>query len=292
MDLKGLSEPLKPEDIEVYPANVIKTKNGAMAMPLCYKTARVDVKRLDEVCGAGYWKNKYFYDNKGLLCCSIGIYNKEIKEWVWKEDVGTESSYEKEKGSYSDAMKRAGFKWGIGAELYSEDFKGIMINLDGSEYKLEGNKVKINSWIKFHVKSLNPLVIVDDNGKERYTKKTKYTRPEPPKKLSPEEQKKHEEKLKKEQDEMEKKQTSKALRTFLNHKAVCLGTYEAEIIKAKPEVLDLVTVSDKTRRNPIIQEWMHDKVLTKLTDKEEVDSLNIAKEDFAIMLKLFKQYFK
>jgi hypothetical protein len=42
--------------------------------------------------------------------------------WVSKQDVGTESYTEKEKGQASDSFKRACFNWGIGRELYTAPF--------------------------------------------------------------------------------------------------------------------------------------------------------------------------
>ena len=52
------------------------------------------------------------------MYCGISI-KSESGEWIQKWNVGTESNMEAEKGEASDAMKRAGFAWGIGAELYS-----------------------------------------------------------------------------------------------------------------------------------------------------------------------------
>lgn len=40
-------------------------------------------------------------------------------QWISKEDTGTESFTEKEKGLASDSFKRACFNWGIGRELYT-----------------------------------------------------------------------------------------------------------------------------------------------------------------------------
>ena len=84
---------------------------------LAYKNSRVDVERLNEVFGI-QWKNDFDFDEKGNLRCTIYVWDSEIKEWVYRKDVGTESTYEKEKGLHSDAFKRAGFRWGIGIELY------------------------------------------------------------------------------------------------------------------------------------------------------------------------------
>lgn len=90
---------------------------------LFYKTARTDMEILDETVGVENWQNR-FYECKGNLYCSLGIninYSRPEKEpqWIWKDDCGSESNMEKEKGEASDARKRAGFAWGIGRELYT-----------------------------------------------------------------------------------------------------------------------------------------------------------------------------
>lgn len=86
---------------------------------LLYKTARVDAQILDETFGAGNWTND-FKEIKGNLYCGIGV--NINGNYVWKWDCGVESATEAEKGEASDAFKRAGFKWGIGVELYSAPF--------------------------------------------------------------------------------------------------------------------------------------------------------------------------
>lgn len=119
-----LSDPLTAQDIEFRIGNA-SAGNGFSL--LAYKTARVDTKRLNDVFGAG-WTNRFYYDDKSLLCCEISIYVQDLKQWVGRTDVGTESQTEKEKGLYSDAFKRAGFKWGIGAELYDFPFMWVKWN--------------------------------------------------------------------------------------------------------------------------------------------------------------------
>lgn len=64
------------------------------------------------------WKCEY-KEIKNNMYCGISIYNEKTKEWVTKWNCGTESNTEKEKGEASDALKRAGFTWGIGTELYT-----------------------------------------------------------------------------------------------------------------------------------------------------------------------------
>lgn len=83
---------------------------------LLYKDARCDMRILDETVGPENWQRKHEVIN-GNLFCSVGI--KFDDEWVWKQDVGTESYTEKEKGQASDSFKRACFNWGIGRELYT-----------------------------------------------------------------------------------------------------------------------------------------------------------------------------
>ena len=94
---------------------------------LLYKDARVDMAILDETYGAGYWQREHEVIN-GNLFCTISIWNKEISQWVKKQDVGVESNTQKEKGQASDAFKRAGVTAGIGRELYTTP-KAMFISL-------------------------------------------------------------------------------------------------------------------------------------------------------------------
>ena len=77
---------------------------------LLYKDARVDMDILDETVVAENWQKNYEVINDNLFC-NVGI--KINDEWVWKQDVGTESNTEKEKGEASDAFKRAAVCWGV-----------------------------------------------------------------------------------------------------------------------------------------------------------------------------------
>lgn len=127
---------LKPEEIEVRVA--MCKKNGCQL--LLYKDARCDMNILDETVGAENWQNK-FYEQKGILFCSLGINtnfaNPELPErWIWKDDAGSESNTEAEKGNASDARKRAGVAFGLGRELYSSPFIWVSsskVNLEEEE---------------------------------------------------------------------------------------------------------------------------------------------------------------
>lgn len=132
---------------------------------LLYKTARVDRAILDEEYGTMSWQND-FKEINGKMYGGIGVYSKDLSEWIWKWDCGVESNTEAEKGQASDCFKRAGFKWGIGIELYSAPF--IFVNCetvkDGTKYKLA------DKYMKFTVSDIgyadngdiNKLKIVND----------------------------------------------------------------------------------------------------------------------------------
>lgn len=142
-----LEELGKPLDISDVDFRIQSINNGGYATILAYKDARVDMNRLDKVCGMNWQKDFKLID--GNLFCGVGI--KDGDQWIWRWDVGTESNTEKEKGQASDAFKRACFCWGIGRELY--EYPVIQVKLNSDEFTIENNKAKptwnlhIKSWI-------------------------------------------------------------------------------------------------------------------------------------------------
>ena len=117
---------LRADEIECRVSQIIETKQGTAVALLLYKDARTDAKVLDETVGWQNWQAKY-YEVKGNLFCSVGI--KQDDGWVWKDDCGTESNTERQKGEASDAYKRACFRFGLGRELYTAP----QIWVDGKE---------------------------------------------------------------------------------------------------------------------------------------------------------------
>lgn len=83
---------------------------------LLYKDARCDQNILDEAVGPMNWMRHHSRDNAN---CIVSIWDDAKKMWIEKEDTGTESNTEAEKGLASDSFKRACFNWGIGRELYT-----------------------------------------------------------------------------------------------------------------------------------------------------------------------------
>lgn len=129
---------LTEQDIECK----VKKVSDKGAVLLLYKTARTDMDVLDESVGAEHWTCDY-EEIKGNLYCRIGVYCEGVG-WVYKEDCGIESREDGEgnekKGEASDAFKRAGFKWGIGRELYTAPF--IFIPADKMNVKESNGKFK------------------------------------------------------------------------------------------------------------------------------------------------------
>ena len=141
---------------------------------LLYKTARTDYALLDEEVGMYRWQNDYKVID-GKMYCGIGIYEENTKTWIWKWNCGVETYTEAEKGQASDAMKRAGFCWGIGTELYSAPFIWIP-----TESLLKHGKTTQGKWVvkdSFKVskiaydkdENISELIITNQIGKIVYS---------------------------------------------------------------------------------------------------------------------------
>lgn len=138
---------------------------------LLYKDARVDQRILDETFGPMNWQRSHQIID-GRLYCTISIWDDDKKAWVGKQDVGTESNTEAEKGQASDSFKRAAFNWGIGRELYSAPF----IWIDKDHCELVKNKAgKFTTYDKFAVKDITYKQNGEIDGLEIINAKTGKT---------------------------------------------------------------------------------------------------------------------
>ena len=169
MSIDKLSAPLLINQIEFRVQSINK---GGYATILAYKDARADMNRLDEAVGITGWKREHLRDNRN---CIVSVWCDEKKQWISKEDTGTESNAEAQKGLASDSFKRACFNLGIGRELY--DYPIINIKLNANEFKLENNKakatwdLKIKQWIwfsQFTGRKLTYLACKDEKGAVRF----------------------------------------------------------------------------------------------------------------------------
>ena len=108
---------------------------------------------LDETVGAMNWKREHTRENAN---CIVSLWDEEKSQWIGKEDTGTESYTEKEKGLASDSFKRACFNWGIGRELYTAPFIWV---------KAESTKIipKNNGFTCYERFTVDHIAY-DDNG--------------------------------------------------------------------------------------------------------------------------------
>ena len=175
MDLKKLQKPLTTDQIEF---RVQSINNGGYATILAYKDARVDMQRLDEVCGPLNWKREHLLNNSN---CIVSIFNPDNGQWVSKEDTGTASNTEAQKGLASDSFKRACFNWGIGRELYDYPIVSVKLNSDEWEQYTDnkGKKrarqtwnLKLREWkwnSLFDGNKIVALTAVDQTGAKRFS---------------------------------------------------------------------------------------------------------------------------
>ena len=117
---------------------------------LLYKDARADMKILDETFGVFGWKRTH-QSIDGNLYCTVEIWDSEKQSWISKQDVGTVSYTEKEKGQASDSFKRACVSVGIGRELYSAPF----IWVSAQKCKIQRRNDKLICYDKFSVSEIS-----------------------------------------------------------------------------------------------------------------------------------------
>lgn len=145
----------------------VSTINERGLSLLLFRDARVDQKILDETFTPFGWKRTHQIID-GNLYCTVEIWDGEKCQWIAKQDVGTTSYSEKEKGQASDSFKRACFNWGIGRELYTAPF--IWIQGDLANIQKKGDKLYCNDHFKVASIEYNDsreivsLVVVNTKG--------------------------------------------------------------------------------------------------------------------------------
>ena len=134
---------LRADEID---CRIAQIKDNGLSL-LLYKDARCDQNILDETVGPMYWKREHTRDNRN---CIVSIWSNELQQWISKEDTGTESNTEKEKGLASDSFKRACFNWGIGRELYTAPF----IWIQAKDCTITENRGRPACYDRFTVKGI------------------------------------------------------------------------------------------------------------------------------------------
>lgn len=131
---RQLKAPFSPNRIKWRASNF----NGSSSQALLYLDARDVMDRLDEVFGIGRWSTEYS-DLETRCVCKLGV---SFNGWGWvhKSDVGTQSTFEGEKGMYSDALKRAAVQFGVGRYLYDDNIlEGKSFSTSNKRFTKEAN---------------------------------------------------------------------------------------------------------------------------------------------------------
>jgi hypothetical protein len=133
-EYKPMFRDLKAEEIDV---RVAQVKQSGLSL-LLYKDARVDQDILDETIGAMNWQRKHTRDNAN---CIVSLWDENKKQWVEKEDTGTESNTEKEKRFSKRLLQARVLQLAeSGRELYTAPF----IWIKAEDCNIEDSKRKDN----------------------------------------------------------------------------------------------------------------------------------------------------
>src|SRR5262245_31821845 len=112
----SLAAPFEPKDVKFKPQMV----KGNRCLAMAYIDARLIQDRLDAVLGAENWEDAYKVLPDGSVMCRLRL--KLGDKWITKTDVGGPSEQpdggDRMKAAFSDALKRAAVKFGIGRYLY------------------------------------------------------------------------------------------------------------------------------------------------------------------------------
>lgn len=114
---RRLAEPFDPSEVK----HKAQTVKGNRALAVAFVDARVIQDRLDEVLGVMGWQDSYECLADGSVVCRLKV-RLPGGEWITKEDVGGQSEQpdegDRRKAAFSDALKRAAVKFGLGRYLY------------------------------------------------------------------------------------------------------------------------------------------------------------------------------
>lgn len=152
-NIKRLHEPFSFKDVEwkIQFASQDKTRGMAVA----YLNSRAIQTRLDEVIGAGNWKNTYIPWQSNAQLCGLSVYDNERNDWVTKYDGAENTDIEPVKGGLSDSFKRAACLWGIGRYLYG--LGGIWVEI---EQRGKSSVIKENQYAKLETEYNKAVALI------------------------------------------------------------------------------------------------------------------------------------
>ena len=113
---RALSVPFDEPEVKFKPLAV----KGNRALALAYVDVRAIMDRLDKVLGVENWQDHYQLLPDNSVMCRLRL--RIGDRWITKTDVGGPSEQpdggDRLKAAFSDALKRAAVKFGIGRYLY------------------------------------------------------------------------------------------------------------------------------------------------------------------------------
>jgi hypothetical protein len=113
---RALAAPFDESEVKFKPQAV----KGNRALALAYVDVRAIMERLDSVLGVENWQDRYQLLADNSVMCQLRL--KIGGRWITKSDVGDPSEQpdggDRIKAAFSDALKRAAVKFGIGRYLY------------------------------------------------------------------------------------------------------------------------------------------------------------------------------
>jgi hypothetical protein len=113
---RALSAPFDDTEVKFKPQAV----KGNRALALAYVDVRAIMDRLDNVLGVENWQDRYQLLPDNSVMCRLRL--RIGDRWITKTDVGGPSEQpdggDRLKAAFSDALKRAAVKFGIGRYLY------------------------------------------------------------------------------------------------------------------------------------------------------------------------------
>lgn len=114
--ITALAAPFGESEVKFKPQVV----RGNRALALAYVDVRAIMDRLDSVLGVENWQDHYELLPDNSVMCRLRI--RLDDRWITKTDVGSPSEQpdggDRLKAAFSDALKRAAVKFGIGRYLY------------------------------------------------------------------------------------------------------------------------------------------------------------------------------
>lgn len=113
---QALAAPFDLSEVKFKPQAV----KGNRALALAYVDVRAIMDRLDNVLGVENWQDRYQLLPDNSVMCRLRL--RIGDRWITKSDVGGPSEQpdggDRLKAAFSDALKRAAVKFGIGRYLY------------------------------------------------------------------------------------------------------------------------------------------------------------------------------